>query len=59
MKPILEVAKQETITVPDPEALVVISKMRQLLNQLALILLRETSAPTLVAESTSIMTVEI
>ena len=58
VKPILEAATQEAITIFDPEALVVTSEMRQLLTQVAPIFLGGTSAPALTSESISIMNVE-
>ena len=59
MEPVLEVATQEAITVPDLEAFVVTSKMRQPLTQLARVLLGGISAQTLVSESTYVMIIEI
>jgi len=58
MKPVLEVAKHGAIKVPNPKAHVVTSKMKQLLNQLAHVLLGGTNAPTLVSESTSVTTID-
>ena len=47
VKPVLKVAIQEAISVPNPEAPVVISEIKQLLTQLAPILLGGTSNTTL------------
>ena len=58
MESVLEVAIQEAITILDPKAPVVTSEMRQLLTQLAPILLGGTSAPILLSESTSVMAIE-
>jgi len=58
VEPVLEVDTQESITVPDPEAPVVTSEMRQLLTQLASILLGGTSAPPSTSESTSVTIIE-
>jgi len=52
------VATHEAIIDPDPEAPVVTSEMRQLLNQLAPVLLGGTSAPPSTSESTSVTIVE-
>jgi len=56
MEPTLKVATQEAITVPNPEAPVVISEMRQLLTQLAPALLGGTSVPPSTAETTIVAT---
>ena len=55
---VFEIAIQGAIIVSDPEAPAVTLEMRQLLNQLAPVLLGGTRAPTLVSESTSVTTVE-
>ena len=58
VEPILKVATNEIITAPDPEAHVVISKMRQILTQPASALLGVTSVPPSTSESVSIVIVE-
>jgi len=55
VKPTLKYAIQEAITVPNPEAPLVTSKMRQLLTQLTP---RDTSAPSSALESTHVTVVE-
>ena len=50
LKPALEIS-QEAITVPTPEAPVVTSKMRQLLTELAPVLLAGTSAQPSISKS--------
>jgi len=50
---ILELATQETLTIPTSETLVVTLEMRELMVKLALILLREMNAPPPPYESTT------
>jgi len=59
VKPVLEVATtQEAVIAPTPESPVVTSEMRQLLTQLAPVLLGGISAPPLVSESTFVTIIE-
>jgi len=55
VKPTFEDATQEALTVSNPKALVVTSKIRELLTQLTS---RETSGPPSTPESTSVTVVE-
>jgi len=58
MELVLKVATREAITVPNPEASVAISEMRQLLTQPAPALLGGISVPPSTAESVSIVIVK-
>ena len=55
---VLKIAIQEAMTVPNPEASVAISEMRQLLTQPAPALLGGISVPPSTAESVSIVIVK-
>ena len=58
VKSALEIVTQEAIIVPTPEAPVVTLKMRQLLTELALVLVAGMSAPPSTSVSTTISIME-